>query len=68
MKKAVIFLLAAALAGCAKAPEAAADPDDGIAVCDDGRATVPKYNGFVQEDYTATGLWLLETLKKHATR
>ena len=43
MKKAVFFLLAAALvaaalAGCAKAPEAAADPDDGIAVCDDGRA------------------------------
>ena len=43
MKKAMIFLLAAALltaalAGCAKAPEAAADPDDGIAVCDDGRA------------------------------
>ena len=32
------------------------------------RSTVPKYNGFVQEDYTETGLWLLETLKKHNTK
>jgi endoglucanase len=36
--------------------------------CSTIRSTVPKYNGFVQEDYTDTGLWLLETLKKHATR
>ena len=36
--------------------------------CSTIRFTVPKYNGFVQEDYTDTGLWLLETLKKHATR
>lgn len=36
--------------------------------CSAVRSTVPKYNGFVREDYTATGLWLLETLKKHATR
>ena len=32
------------------------------------RFTVPKYNGFTQEDYTETGLWLLDTLKKHNTR
>lgn len=32
------------------------------------RFTVPKYNGFVQEDYTETGLWLLDTLQKHNTR
>ena len=36
--------------------------------CSAVRSTVPKYNGFVQEDYTATGLWLLDTLAKHATR
>ena len=36
--------------------------------CSTVRATVPKYSGFVQEDYTATGLWLLDTLQKHATR
>ena len=29
------------------------------------RWTVPKYSGFEQDDYTETGLWLLETLKKH---
>ena len=32
------------------------------------RWTVLKYSGFEQEDYTETGLWLLETLKKHATK
>lgn len=36
--------------------------------CSTVRATVPKYSGFAQEDYTATGLWLLDTLQKHATR
>ncbi len=36
--------------------------------CSAIRSTVPKYNGFVEADYTATGLWLLETLKKHASR
>lgn len=36
--------------------------------CSAVRSTVPKYSGFVREDYTDTGLWLLETLKKHATR
>ena len=29
------------------------------------RSTVPKYSGFAEEDYTPTGLWLLETLKQH---
>ena len=29
------------------------------------RSTVPKYSGFTEEDYSPTGLWLLETLKKH---
>ena len=29
------------------------------------RSTVPKYSGFEQDDYTPTGLWLLDTLKKH---
>ena len=32
------------------------------------RSTVPKYSGFVREDYTETGLWLLDTLAKHKTR
>jgi endoglucanase len=32
------------------------------------RFTVPKYSGFEQDDYTATGLWLLDTLAKHNTR
>lgn len=32
------------------------------------RPTVPKYCGFEEEDYTPTGLWLLETLKKHTGR
>ena len=32
------------------------------------RSTVPKYNGFVREDYTETGLWLLDTLAKYKTR
>ena len=36
--------------------------------CSAIRSTVPKYSGFVQEDYTETGLWLLETLKKHSTK
>lgn len=29
------------------------------------RASVPKYSGFDEEDYTETGLWLLDTLQKH---
>ncbi len=36
--------------------------------CSAVRSTVPKYNGFVREDYTATGLWLLDTLAKRNTR
>ena len=36
--------------------------------CSAVRSTVPKYNGFTEEDYTETGLWLLDTLKKHNTR
>ncbi|MBO4562649.1 MAG: glycoside hydrolase family 5 protein [Clostridia bacterium] len=30
--------------------------------------TSPKYYGFAEEDYTETGLWLLETLKKHSSK
>ncbi len=33
--------------------------------CSAIRSTVPKYSGFTREDYTETGLWLLDTLKKH---
>lgn len=33
--------------------------------CSAIRWNVPKYSGFEQEDYTDTGLWLLDTLKKH---
>ena len=33
--------------------------------CSAIRATVPKYSGFAQEDYTETGLWLLETLRRY---
>ena len=36
--------------------------------CSAIRSTVPKYSGFVMEDYTETGLWLLETLKKYNTK
>ncbi len=36
--------------------------------CSAIRSTVPKYSGFVTEDYTETGLWLLETLKKYNTK
>ena len=32
------------------------------------RFNVPKYNGFERDDFTETGLWLLETLKKHNAR
>ena len=32
------------------------------------RSTVPKYKGFTQEDYTKTGLWLMDTLAKHTSR
>ncbi len=28
----------------------------------------PKYSGFVREDYTATGIWLLDTLAKYTGR
>ena len=33
--------------------------------CSTIRSTVPKYSGFTREDYTETGLWLLNTLKKY---
>ena len=33
--------------------------------CSAIRSTVPKYSGFTQEDYTETGLWLLDTPAKH---
>ena len=36
--------------------------------CSAIRSTVPKYNGFVEEDYTETGLWLLQTMKKYDTK
>ena len=36
--------------------------------CSTIRFTVPKYNGFVKEEYTDTGLWLLDTLAKHTSR
>ena len=36
--------------------------------CSTIRSTVPKYNGFVQEDYTDTGLWLLKALQQYNTR
>ncbi len=36
--------------------------------CSAIRSTVPKYNGFTQDDYTETGLWLLNTLKSHPSR
>ena len=36
--------------------------------CSTIRFNVPKYNDFAQEDYTDTGLWLLDTLAKHTTR
>lgn len=41
-----------------KAPEA----------CSVIRSRVLKYSGFESEDYTETGLWLLDTLAKHNTR
>ena len=34
--------------------------------CSAIRSTVPKYSGFTREDYTETGLWLLDTLKRYA--
>jgi endoglucanase len=36
--------------------------------CSTVRSTVTKYSGFVEEDYTDTGLWLLRTLKKYDTK
>ena len=36
--------------------------------CSTIRSNVPKYSGFVKEDYTDTGLWLLDTLAKHTSR
>ena len=36
--------------------------------CSTIRFNVPKYSGFVEEDYTQTGLWILETLQKHISR
>ena len=41
-----------------KAPEA----------CSAIRSTVPKSSGFTRDDYTETGLWLLDTLSKHNSR
>ena len=41
-----------------KAPEA----------CSMVRSTIPKYRGFEHDDFTETGLWLLETLKKQNAR
>ncbi len=41
-----------------KAPEA----------CSVIRMNVPKYSGFEWEDYTETGKWLMETLKKYNSR
>ena len=41
-----------------KAPEA----------CSMVRSAVPKYSGFEHDDFTETGLWLFETLKKHNAR
>ena len=41
-----------------KAPEA----------CSMVRSTVPKYRGFAHDDFTETGQWLLETLKKQNVR
>ncbi len=36
--------------------------------CSAIRSTVPKYKGFTRDDYTETGLWLLDTLEKYKTR
>ena len=36
--------------------------------CSAIRATVPKYSGFAPEDYTKTGLWLLDTLAKYTSK
>ena len=36
--------------------------------CSAIRSTVPRYSGFVKEDYTQTGLWLLETLAKYTSK
>ena len=36
--------------------------------CSAVRSGVIKYSGFETEDYTATGLWLLDTLAKHRSR
>ena len=36
--------------------------------CSVVRSTVLKYSGFTTEDYTKTGLWLMETLEKYRTR
>ena len=42
----------------AKAPEA----------CSMVRATVPKYSGFTEEDYTESGRWLLDVIGKHSSK
>ena len=36
--------------------------------CSAIRSTVPKYKGFTKEDYSKTGLWLLDTLAKYTSR
>jgi endoglucanase len=36
--------------------------------CSAVRSTVLKYSGFTEEDYTKTGIWLLETLAKYNTK
>lgn len=33
--------------------------------CSAIRSTVPKYDGFTREDYTETGLWLMDTLARN---
>ncbi|MBR2583644.1 MAG: glycoside hydrolase family 5 protein [Oscillospiraceae bacterium] len=38
------------------------------AACSVVRSSVPKYCGFTEEDYTKTGLWLMDTLAKYTTR
>ena len=36
--------------------------------CSAIRSTVPKYNGYVAEDYTETGSWLIRNMEKYTTR
>ena len=36
--------------------------------CSAVRFNVLSYSGYTEADYTETGLWLLDTLKRHHTR